>query len=104
HAFQTWPATEVGPLHRAAFGPGSAARQGQALAGKERQDTRTPMDILNLRRIDCGASAAAEQLTTLRQQLSLQGEVVSPRGRELTVKVFGEALPPVRVVERICAE
>src|SRR5262249_10288347 len=30
--------------------------------------------------------------------------VVSARGRELTEKVFGEALPPGRVVERVCAE
>src|SRR5205814_2294405 len=33
-----------------------------------------------------------------------QADVVSPRGRELTVAVFGEALPPGRVVERICTD
>src|SRR5262249_22612741 len=30
--------------------------------------------------------------------------VVSARGRELTLKVFGEPLPPARVVERICED
>ena len=39
-----------------------------------------------------------------RRQISNQGEVVTPRSRELTRKVFGEALPPVKAVERICAE
>jgi histidinol dehydrogenase len=62
------------------------------------------MATVNLRRIDCADATAVEQLAALRSQLSLQGDVVSPRGRELTVAVFGEALPPVRVVERICAD
>jgi histidinol dehydrogenase len=57
-----------------------------------------------MRLIDGGSAQALEQLTQLRLQLSSQGEVVSPRGRELTEKVFGEALPPVRVVERICSD
>lgn len=38
----------------------------------------------------------------LRRKLSPDGSVVSPRGRELTLKVFGEALSPSQVVERIC--
>jgi histidinol dehydrogenase len=62
------------------------------------------MAKLQLRRIRCADPGAAEQLASLRKQLSLQGDVVSPRGRELTEKVFGEALPPVRVVERICGD
>src|SRR5881227_3569620 len=62
------------------------------------------MDKPNLRRIRCADPDAAQQLAALRGQLSLQGEVVSPRGRQLTEAVFGEALPPVRVVERICAD
>lgn len=33
-----------------------------------------------------------------------QGEIVSPKSRELTKKVFGEALSPVEVVERICTD
>jgi histidinol dehydrogenase len=57
-----------------------------------------------MRRIVCREPAAEEQLQSLRSQLVSQAEVVSARGQELTKKVFGEALPPVRVVERICAD
>jgi histidinol dehydrogenase len=60
------------------------------------------MASLKIRRIQYGSDEAAGELTALRNQLSAQGNVVSPRGRELTEKVFGEALPPQRVVERIC--
>jgi histidinol dehydrogenase len=62
------------------------------------------MATLELRRIHCADADAAGRIAQLRAQLSPQGEVVSPRGRELTLAVFGEALPPVRVVERICHE
>jgi histidinol dehydrogenase len=55
-----------------------------------------------MRRIQLGSADAAEQLARLRTQLSAQGNIVSARGRELTERVFGEALPPARVVERIC--
>jgi histidinol dehydrogenase len=60
------------------------------------------MEPLSLRRIRCGSDGAASGLAALRQQLSAAGNVVSARGRALTEKVFGEALPPRRVVERIC--
>src|SRR5262245_17671732 len=62
------------------------------------------MATLKLRRIDCADTKSAKQLADLRRQISTQGEVVSPRSRELTRKVFGEALPPVRAVERICTD
>jgi histidinol dehydrogenase len=62
------------------------------------------MASLTLRRIQLGSPDAAEQLAQLRSQLSTQGNVVSARGRELTERVFGEALPPARVVERICED
>ncbi|HEY7313076.1 MAG TPA: histidinol dehydrogenase [Gemmataceae bacterium] len=62
------------------------------------------MTALTMRRIHLGSADAAEQLADLRTQLSAQGNVVSARGRELTERVFGEALPPARVVERICEE
>jgi histidinol dehydrogenase len=58
---------------------------------------------LNLRRIRSGPQAAA-QFAALRALLGAQGNVVSPRSRALTEQVFGEALPPVRVVERICED
>jgi histidinol dehydrogenase len=62
------------------------------------------MASANLRRICCADAHAAEQIAALRSRLSPQGNVVSPRGRQLTEAVFGEALPPARVVERICAD
>ena len=62
------------------------------------------MTALTMRRIQLGRGDAAEQLARLRIQLSAQGNVVSARGRELTERVFGEALPPARVVERICED
>jgi len=62
------------------------------------------MSKLKLRRIRFGEAEAAAALADLRRRLSLQGDVVSRRGQELTEAVFGEALPPVKVVERVCAD
>lgn len=62
------------------------------------------MATIKMRRINCAETGSADELAALRRLLSPQGDVVSPRGRELTEKVFGEALSPVRVVERICAD
>jgi histidinol dehydrogenase len=62
------------------------------------------MKSLTMRRLLLADPHAREQLATLRNQLSAQGNVVSSRGRELTRKVFGEELPPIRVVERICTD
>src|SRR5207253_4403884 len=62
------------------------------------------MAPVNLRRINCAAADAVEQIAALRARLSPQGDVVSARGRKLTEAVFGEALPPSRVVERVCAD
>ncbi len=62
------------------------------------------MNSINIRRIHWNDADAVEQLTALRRQLSAQGEVVSSRGRELTVKVFGRPLSPAQVVERICTD
>src|SRR6266404_1594179 len=62
------------------------------------------MHTFKLRRIHCADADAADKLAALRTQLSSQGEIVSPRGRQLTEAVFGEALPPARVVERVCAD
>jgi histidinol dehydrogenase len=62
------------------------------------------MASLTLQRILCASAEGPGRLARLRQQLSAQGNVVSERGRALTEKVFGEPLPPARVVERICAD
>jgi histidinol dehydrogenase len=73
----------------------------------EERDGHRPgdrMQFLSLRRIHCGTDKAVADLAALRGQLSTAGNVVSSRGRALTEKVFGEALPPFRVVERICED
>ncbi len=58
---------------------------------------------LNMRHINAARSGFQQELSELRRQLSPSGNVVSPKGRELTLRVFGEALAPVAVVERICS-
>lgn len=61
---------------------------------------------LQIRRLDGSTAnsqtAFATDLHALRTSLSPVGNVVSPRGRELTQRVFGEPLLPSQVVERIC--
>lgn len=58
----------------------------------------------NILRIDTRSGDAQAALAKLRQQLSPSGDVVSDAGRELTKQVFGEALTPQQVVERICRD
>jgi histidinol dehydrogenase len=62
------------------------------------------MDPIRIRRIRCADLDAARQLAALRQQLTSQADVVSPRGRKLTEMVFGQPLSPAQVVERICGD
>jgi len=59
---------------------------------------------LNICRIDCASEDAREAILRLRQQLSPNGNVVSPQGRALTLATFGEELTPQQVVERICLD
>lgn len=63
-----------------------------------------PRRPLNIPVVDASGDAATAVLDELRQKLSPQGDVVSPRGRALTEKVFGEPLSPVAVVQRICSD
>ncbi|HMF12511.1 MAG TPA: histidinol dehydrogenase, partial [Gemmataceae bacterium] len=65
---------------------------------------RMAMTSLRIRRIRRADPSAVEQLSRLRAQMSAQGSVVSARSQAATEKVFGEPLPPVKVVERICAD
>jgi histidinol dehydrogenase len=60
------------------------------------------MASISMRRIDGAGTDAAAQLDELRRHLSAQADVVAPRSRALTEKVFGAALTPAQVVERIC--
>ena len=57
---------------------------------------------IQIRRIDTRSSDAQSQLAQLREKLSPRGDVVIEAGRRRTIEVFGEALAPVQVVERIC--
>jgi histidinol dehydrogenase len=57
---------------------------------------------LQVRLLDSARKDTLAAITALRRQLSPDGEVVPERGRALTRRVFGEELPPVRVVERVC--
>lgn len=59
---------------------------------------------LNIQQIDTRQPAAATAIDALRAKLAPSGEVVSEAGRKKTMEVFGEALSPSAVVERICAD
>src|SRR5882672_7188493 len=62
------------------------------------------MAQFSMRRISHTAADAADQLQQICRQLSLQADVVSPRGKALTEQVFGQALTPAQVVDRICTD
>ncbi|WP_040765912.1 histidinol dehydrogenase [Novipirellula maiorica] len=59
------------------------------------------LPTLQIQRVDA-REGSADILLQLRQKLSPAGDVVSPRGRALTEKVFGKPLTPVEVVQTIC--
>ena len=58
---------------------------------------------LDIQRVDA-RTGSTEILDQLREKLSPQGDVVSPRGKALTEEVFGQPLTPVEVVQRICED
>ena len=59
---------------------------------------------LNLLRIDTRQANVRQALAELRERLSPRGNIVSEAGRRRTIEVFGEALSPQQVVERICQD
>ncbi len=59
---------------------------------------------LNIPRIDTRQDDVESALAALREKLSPRGDVVSEAGRRRTMEVFGEALSPQQVVERICGD
>lgn len=61
------------------------------------------MGKLKIQRVDA-RHGSAEILHQLREKLSPQGDVVSPRGRALTEEVFGKPLSPIEVVQTICKD
>ena len=59
---------------------------------------------LSIETIDARTGGFESRLDALRAKLSPSGNVVSPKGKALTERVFGEALLPSQVVERICSD
>jgi len=59
---------------------------------------------LNIRRIDGRSGDIRAEMDEIRERLSPQGNVVSERGRQLTIEVFGSPLTPVQVVDRILTD
>lgn len=57
---------------------------------------------LSIPTIDCRSSDATSLFAALREKLSPRGDVVSEAGKARTIALFGEALSPSQVVERIC--
>ena len=54
--------------------------------------------------IDTRQGGATELFRELREKLSPRGDVVSEAGRQRTIELFGEALTPQQVVQRICED
>ncbi|MCP4169863.1 MAG: histidinol dehydrogenase [Fuerstiella sp.] len=63
--------------------------------------TVTPFNITF---IDCRQGGAEDLFRELRNKLSPRGDVVSEAGRQRTIELFGEALSPLDVVQRICED
>jgi histidinol dehydrogenase len=59
---------------------------------------------LQIDRIDARTGDVESSLARLREKLSPRGDVVSEAGRQRTMAVFGEALSPQQVAERICRD
>lgn len=61
-------------------------------------------ESLDIPIIDTSDPGAGAQIDALRKKLSPAGDVVSERGRQKTVDVFGQPLTPQQTVERICRD
>ena len=62
------------------------------------------MSAITIRRIRFADADGGERIAALLSRLSMQGDIVSPRGREITERVFGRPLTPVQVVEHVCED
>ncbi len=58
----------------------------------------------SIARLNTSEQDVVAELEALRQKLSPRGDIVSEAGRQKTIDVFGEALSPQQVVERICGD
>lgn len=61
-------------------------------------------DSLSIQVINCRQADARVPLDKLREKLSPRGDIVSEAGRQRTIELFGKALSPQQVVERICGD
>lgn len=59
---------------------------------------------LNIPVVDWPGETGERLMAELRQRLSPRGDIVSEMGRQRTVELFGEALSPQQVVEKICGD
>lgn len=59
---------------------------------------------LNIAWIDSRRDDIRAEMAKLREKLSPRGDIVSQEGRKRTIEIFGEALTPVQVVQRICRD
>ncbi len=59
---------------------------------------------LEIQRIDTRQPDAQAAIAQLRAKLSPAGNVVTDAGRQKTLEVFGTAMAPTEVVERICSD
>ncbi|MBS0265898.1 MAG: histidinol dehydrogenase [Planctomycetes bacterium] len=64
----------------------------------------TTSTALKIPLIDWPSAAGDAFVTDLRQRLSPRGDIVSEAGKQRTIQLFGEALTPQQVVERICRD
>lgn len=62
------------------------------------------MILAQIERLDASRPGFSDSILSLRKKLSPDGSVVSARGKELTIQVFGEPLSPGQVIERICTD
>ncbi len=63
-----------------------------------------PHRCMQILTIDARTDNVAEKMRQIRQKLSPRGDVVSVAGRARTLEIFGEALSPAQIVQRICQE
>ena len=54
--------------------------------------------------IDSNEQNVDAKMAELRQKLSPRGDIVSAAGRQRTIEIFGEALTPQQIVEKVCRD
>ncbi|MDR3110821.1 MAG: histidinol dehydrogenase [Planctomycetaceae bacterium] len=57
---------------------------------------------MKILRIDSRCDGVAGAINSLREKLSIRGNIVSESGRQRTIEIFGEPLTPQQIVEQIC--